>query len=118
MFQVEINEKNQRGALAHSLERLVAKCFFCFIAVVHFFVSFYLTISQFYNILTLGMNQSLANKNVSIGGKIVITDWRQVKVMPPENLQEKIKANETAKKEILKQKEVVPSSNNTAIEVV
>ena len=64
------------------------------------------------------MNQSLANKNVSIGGKIVITDWRQAKVIPPENLQEKIKANETAKKEILKQKEVVPTSNNTVIEVV
>ena len=64
------------------------------------------------------MNQLLTNKNVSIGGKIVITDWRQVKVISPENLPEKIKANETAKKEILKQKEVFPISNNSAIEVV
>ena len=64
------------------------------------------------------MNYSLANKKVSISGKAVITDWRQAKVISPENLQEKIKANETAKKEILKQKEVVPTSNNTTIEVV
>ena len=64
------------------------------------------------------MNYSLANKKVSISGKVVITDWRQAKVISPENLQEKIKANETAKKEILKQKEVVPTSNNTTIEVV
>lgn len=64
------------------------------------------------------MNNSIANKNVSIGGKAVITDWRQAKVVSPENLQEKIKANETAKEEIEKQKEVTPTSNNTTIEVV
>lgn len=64
------------------------------------------------------MNYAIANKNVSIGGKSVITDWRQAKIVSPENLQEKIKANETAKKEIQKQKEVVPTSNNMAIEVV
>ena len=61
------------------------------------------------------MNQSVANKNVSIGGKTVITDWKQARIVSPENLQEKVKANETAKKEIQKQKEVVPTSNNTAI---
>ena len=61
------------------------------------------------------MNQSIANKNVSIGGKTVITDWKQARIVSPENLQEKVKANETAKKEIQKQKEVVPTSNNTAI---
>lgn len=61
------------------------------------------------------MNQSIANKNVSIGGKSVITDWKQARIVSPENLQEKVKANETAKKEIQKQKEVVPTSNNTAI---
>jgi len=63
------------------------------------------------------MDHSIANKNVSIGGKSVITDWRQAKIVSPENLQEKIKANEMAKKEIQKQKEVTPTSNNTAIEV-
>lgn len=57
------------------------------------------------------MNQSFVNKNVSIGGKAVITDWRQAKVVSPENLQEKIKANETAEKEIQKQKQVAPTSN-------
>lgn len=77
-----------------------------------------MTIFQISHILTLSMNQSLANKDVSIGGKIVITDWRQAKVISPENLQEKVKANDTAKKEILKQKEVVPTSNNTTFEVV
>ncbi len=61
------------------------------------------------------MNQSIANKNVSIGGKSVITDWKQARIVSPENLQEQVKANETAKKEIQKQKEVVPTSNNTAI---
>jgi len=64
------------------------------------------------------MNYSFANKNVSIGGKNVIIEWRQAKVVSPENLQENIKANETAKKEIQKQKEVTPTSSNTAIEVV
>ncbi|MCX6737749.1 MAG: hypothetical protein NTX26_03410 [Candidatus Parcubacteria bacterium] len=61
------------------------------------------------------MNQSLINKTISIGGKIVITDWRQAKVISPENLQERIQTNETAKKEILKQKEVILTSNNTTI---
>ncbi len=60
------------------------------------------------------MNYSFANKNVSIGGKTVITDWRQAKVVSPENLQEKVEANEAAKKEIKKQKEVTPTSTNTA----
>ncbi len=64
------------------------------------------------------MNYSLANKKVSISGKVIITDWRQAKVISPENLQEKIKANENVKKEIQEQKEVVPTSSNTAIEVV
>jgi hypothetical protein len=63
------------------------------------------------------MNNPIVNKNVSIGGKYVITDWRQVKVVSPENLQDKIKANETAKEEIEKQKEVTPTSNNTTVEV-
>lgn len=60
------------------------------------------------------MNYSFTNKNVSIGGKSVITDWRQVKVVSPENLQEKIEANEAARKEIKKQKEIAPTSSNTA----
>lgn len=63
------------------------------------------------------MNYSLADKKVSISGKVIITDWRKVKVISPENLQEKIKANENVKKEIQKQKEVVPTSSNTAISV-
>lgn len=64
------------------------------------------------------MNYSLADKKVSISGKAIITDWRKVKVISPENLQEKIKANENVKKEIQKQKEVIPTSSNTAISVV
>lgn len=60
------------------------------------------------------MDYSFANKNVSIGGKSVITDWRHAKVISPENLQEKVEANEAAKKEIKKQKEVAPTSSNTA----
>ncbi len=64
------------------------------------------------------MNYSLADKKVSISGKVIITDWRKVKVISPENLQEKIKANENVKREIQKQKEVVPTSSNTAISVV
>lgn len=89
--------------------------FCCCCSISCFFLFDHFSILEYTNII---MNQSLANKNVSIGGKIVITDWRQAKVIPPENLQEKIKANETAKKEILKQKEVVPTSNNTVIKVV
>ena len=57
------------------------------------------------------MNYSLANKKVSISGKVVITDWREVKIVSPENLQEKIKANENVKKEIQKQV-VVPTTGN------
>jgi len=58
------------------------------------------------------MNYSLANKEVSISGKSIITDWRQVKVVSPENLQEKIKANENGEQEIRNQKETVPMSSN------
>ena len=57
------------------------------------------------------MNYSLANKKVSIGGKAVITDWREVKIVSPENLQEKIKANENAKKEVQKQ-EIIPTTSS------
>lgn len=64
------------------------------------------------------MNYSLANKDVSIGGKPVITDWRKAKVISPENLQEKIEANEAAKKEIKEQKEVTPTSKNTTAGVI
>jgi len=63
------------------------------------------------------MNYSFANKNVSNGDKIVITDWRQARVISPENLQENIRANEIAKKEILKQEVATPTNNNTAIEI-
>ena len=59
------------------------------------------------------MNYSIANKDVSISGRVVITDWRRARIVSPENLQEKIEANEAAKKEIKKQKEVIPMSNNT-----
>ncbi|HYF05569.1 MAG TPA: hypothetical protein VEA59_05340 [Patescibacteria group bacterium] len=58
------------------------------------------------------MNNSITNKNVSIGGKIIITDWRNARVVSPENLQEKIQDNENAKKEIQKQKEVYPIGNS------
>jgi len=64
------------------------------------------------------MNNSIANKEVSISGKSVITDWREARVVSPDNLQEKIEANETAKKEIKKQKEVAPTSSNTTIGVM
>ena len=58
------------------------------------------------------MNYSLANKKVSISGKVVITDWREVKIVSPENLQEKIKANENVRKEIQKQVVVPTTSSN------
>ena len=60
------------------------------------------------------MNYSLANKKVSISGKVVITDWREVKIVSPENLQEKIKANENVKKEIEKQDVALTTSSNIA----
>ncbi len=54
-------------------------------------------------------------KNVSIDGRDVITDWRETRLVSPENLQEKVKANEDAKEEVKKQKEITPiSSNSTA----
>lgn len=61
------------------------------------------------------MNYSFSNKNVSISGKNVITNWLHLKVVSPENLQEKTEANETAKKEIIKQKDVTPTSSNAPI---
>lgn len=63
------------------------------------------------------MNYSLANKKVSISGKVVITDWREVKIVSPENLQEKIKANENVKKEIQKQDVAPTTSSNIATAV-
>ena len=63
------------------------------------------------------MNYSLANKKVSISGKVVITDWREVKIVSPENLQEKIKANENVKKEIEKQ-DVAPTTSSNIATVV
>lgn len=63
------------------------------------------------------MNYSLANKKVSISGKVVITDWREVKIVSPENLQEKIKANENVKKEVQKQDVAPTTSSNIATEV-
>lgn len=63
------------------------------------------------------MNYSLANKKVSISGKVVITDWREVKIVSPENLQEKIKANENVKKEIQKQDVIPTTSSNIATAV-
>jgi len=63
------------------------------------------------------MNYSLANKKVSISGKVVITDWREVKIVSPENLQEKIKANENVKKEIQKQDVTPTTSSNIATAV-
>lgn len=53
------------------------------------------------------------NKNVSISGKVVITDWRKTKIVSPENFQGKIKANENAKNEIKKQKNARVSNNST-----
>lgn len=66
-----------------------------------------------YNILEIitNMNYSFANKDVSISGKTVITDWKSVRIVSPENLQKRIKANEAAKKEIKKQKEVPTGAN-------
>ncbi len=63
------------------------------------------------------MNYSLANKKVSISGKVVITDWREVKIVSPENLQEKIKANENVKKELQKQDVTPTTSSNIATAV-
>jgi len=56
-------------------------------------------------------NISLSNKTVSIGGRIVITDWRNAKIISPENLNDKIRANESAKNEIGKQTKVPQTSN-------
>ena len=58
------------------------------------------------------MNYSFANKDVSISGKSVITDWRTVKIVSPEDLQKRVKANDAAKKEIKKQKEFSPIGTN------
>lgn len=57
------------------------------------------------------MKNPINDKKVNIGGKDIITDWRQIKIASPKNLQEKIEANEAAKKEIMKQQEIVPSSS-------
>ncbi len=53
------------------------------------------------------------NKNISISGKVVITDWRKTRIVSPENFQGKIKANENAKNEIKKQKTTQESNNST-----
>ncbi len=50
------------------------------------------------------MNNDKIKQEVSISGKIVITDWRNIKLAPPENLQDKTKVNESAREEIKKQK--------------
>lgn len=77
-----------------------------------------LTYCSIFIIFYQSMNNSIANKDVFISGKSVITDWRQAKVISPDNLQGKIKANKTAKEEIERQKEIAPTSNNTATKLV
>lgn len=58
------------------------------------------------------------NKDISIGGKGVITDWKNARIVSPDNLQKQVKANEGAKTEIVKQKEIAPTSSNVLIGVV
>ncbi len=58
------------------------------------------------------MNYSFANKDVSISGNSVITDWRSVRIVSPENLKKRIEANDAAKKAIKKQKEITPMGTN------
>jgi len=58
---------------------------------------------------------NIINKNVSIGGKIIITDWRNTKIVAPNNLQDKVRANETAKDEIKKQKTQISNITATVV---
>jgi len=51
-------------------------------------------------------NYSFSNKNVSISGKSIILNWRNAKMVKPENLQENIRVNESAEKVIKEQKGV------------
>ena len=63
------------------------------------------------------MNKDFKNKSVYIGDKVIITDWATIRVIPQDNLQEKIKANKDAEKEIEKQQKIVPATSNTIIAV-
>ncbi|MFH1325938.1 MAG: hypothetical protein ABIH48_00525 [Candidatus Falkowbacteria bacterium] len=58
------------------------------------------------------MNNFTSNKNVNISGKNVIIDWRNSKVVAPENFLKKIKANDIARQEIKNQRRVMPTTTN------
>jgi len=57
-------------------------------------------------------NSDLKNKNVYISGKTVITDWREARIISPENIRDSIRVNEAAINEVKKQTEVPPTSSN------
>ena len=57
-------------------------------------------------------NNDLKNKNVYMDGKVVITDWRNVRIISPENVRDSVRVNESARNEVKKQSTIMPSSNN------
>ena len=58
------------------------------------------------------MTYSFANKLVSIGGKTVVTDWKKVTVVSPDNLQNKVKSNEIAKKVVKNERRPILTPNS------
>lgn len=60
------------------------------------------------------MNNNTKQK-VFLNGKEIITDWRNIRIASPDNLQNKTRANESAIKEISKQKTQVNNISATAI---
>jgi ribosomal protein L29 len=59
-------------------------------------------------------SQISTNKDVSINGRPVIVNWKKVRLLSPENLQDRIHVNEKALEEIKKQKTTEQVSTNTA----
>ncbi len=61
------------------------------------------------------MNSTLKNKEVSFGGHIVITDWRKIRIATPENLQDKVKVNESVDSKTVKTTNTKPSTTTSLV---
>lgn len=57
--------------------------------------------------------EEFKNKDVKINGNSIISNWREIKISIPSNLQKQLNSNEDTKKEIKKQKEIKFNTSNS-----
>ncbi|HAE36810.1 TPA: hypothetical protein DCX66_03415 [Candidatus Nomurabacteria bacterium] len=57
--------------------------------------------------------EEFQNKDVKINGNSIISNWREIKISIPSNLQKQLNSNKDTKKEIKKQKEIKFNTSNS-----